>query len=220
MHDNPEDINRVTSTTPQDSAQPRLTIAVPYHEQVPNSFLRKLHHAEAWLGAFTGTLLSFLFVSVLLLPNNLAVQLPALAYLGLVIGLGCLFEGPFLLRIWSATFKRERPIGPAVAKRTRASNIVLRIFSICWWTAHVVIAMLCIVGVEVQVVRKAGNAQVAASIIIGLLVFGMSICCNVFIALLVKALFGKDSAVEIFWKWRLIVDTCLTAIALFVAAGL
>lgn len=181
-------------------------------------FFRRLETLEAWIAALSGSLLSFLFVCVLLLPNQLAINMPVGAYLAMIFGLGLILEGPFLYRLWAATVAKERPIGPAVARRAFIGNILVRVLAAAWWFGHVAIAMMFIIVSEVQLLKLNGN--IAEDLAMSVLVFGMTVCCNVFIALFVKAVFRTDSAVATFWRWRLLVDITLTVISLVIGAQL
>jgi len=190
-------------------------VLLPDTDDTVSPFFRRLENLEAWIAAFSGTLLSLFFVCMLLLPNQLAIAMPIGAYLLLVFGLGAVLEGPFLFRLWASTFSRQRPIGPAVARRAFTGNVLLRMLAAAWWFGHLAMAMMFIVLGEVQLLKVKGN--IAPVILASLMLFGMSVCCNVFIALFVKAVFRTDSAVETFWRWRLLVDISLTGVALAVA---
>lgn len=74
---------------------------------------------EAWLSAFTGTLLSFVFLLAVVLPNQWALQIPLPLFLLLLFTLVYFLEGRFLIQLWVCTFCGRIPIGPAVAARIR-----------------------------------------------------------------------------------------------------
>jgi hypothetical protein len=197
----------------------------PEHMLESSGALRWLHHIEAWLCAIFGTMLFCFIVMMLLLLNNLAMQVSAAAFLLLVVSLMAVFEGPFLFRMWRATAMGQRPIGYAVAKQYPVRRPLLRLVAAVWWLAHVAAGVMVVVSAEVHAIRimRQGNQMpnvAGQSVFMGVMMFGMSVCCNTFIALMVKALFGSDYAVALFWRWRLVVDLGVTLFALLIASGL
>lgn len=174
-----------------------------------------VHNAEAYLAAFVGTLMSFLMMMMLALLNDIALVLPDGQYLLFVFALTAALEGPLVFRLWAVAASGERPIGPVVAQRFGFSNRFLRFLFGIWWLIHIAIGMTVVISLEIEALRDANGVQglFLGSVVTGLFLFGTSVCCNVYIALFVKALTGTDSAVRKFWTWRLLVDLGMTIVA-------
>lgn len=191
---------------------------LPQEEQ-PALFTRLIDSFEAWIAAFSGTVLSVFLVIVFLGATNLinAGGISDGLFVLIILIMAAVFQGPFLFRLWAATLLRERPIGPAVARRTRSRLMVVRVIATFWWLAHIILAMFIVVGGEVQLIKMANRPGV---LFLAALLFGMSVCSNIFVALFVKAAWNQDTAVEKFWKWRLVIDASLTGIALLIASKL
>jgi hypothetical protein len=177
-----------------------------------------LWHIEAWAGAFMATILAVLcaLMGLMLLLGNRFLVLPDSVYLLLIVAVTILIEGPFVWRVWAAIFRNERPIGPAVARRFRSAPVALRPAITLWWLGHVAVAMLaaaaCTAGLDAPPAIDALLSQ--------LFFFSIAVCVNVYIALAVKSLTGRLSAVRYFWDNRFAVDLALSIVALVLAKKL
>ena len=60
---------------------------------------RTMERIEAWLSAFTGTLLSFFFLLVVVLPNQWALRIPLPLFLLMLFTLVYSLEGRFLIQL-------------------------------------------------------------------------------------------------------------------------
>ncbi|MEZ6060869.1 MAG: hypothetical protein R3C19_10930 [Planctomycetaceae bacterium] len=175
-----------------------------------------LHHVEAWLGTILGTLLTLLVGGVMLIRTP-----PILAVVALAIAFG---EYSFLKRMWYATVTGRRPIGVAVASGASVGNRAIRILAAGWWIFHIAMAMGFVVFLEAMLiergqVRQLAPTDVTQTLVVGTIAFGISICCNTYLALLVKAVFGSDTAVRFFWRGRFIVDVAMTLLAILFATA-
>ena len=174
---------------------------------------------EAWLSAFTGTLLSFFFLLVVVLPNQWAIRIPSPLFLLLLFTLVYFLEGRFLIQLWVCTLGGRIPIGPAVASAFGNGSAVGRTAGAFWWLAHTFAGLFFVIGMEVQLMVRMNQPQ-GLRIAMSVILFGFTICCNIFIALMVKTVSGRDSAVRMFWKWRLIVDAAVAVLATLASAWL
>ena len=180
---------------------------------------RTMERIEAWLSAFTGTLLSFFFLLVVVLPNQWAIRIPVPLFLLLLFTLVYFLEGRFLIQLWVCTFRGRIPIGPAVASAFGNGSAIGRIVGALWWLAHTLAGLFFVIGMEVQLMVRLNQPQ-GFRIAIAVILFGWMICCNIFIALVIKTISGRDSAVHTFWKWRLAVDAAVSAFAMLASEWL
>ena len=175
-----------------------------------------MERLEAWMSVVAATLLSCFFVIAVLLPNRWALQLTAPVYLLLVTALAGTLEGRFLWRLWTCALRGLIPVGPNVATSFGNGRLATRILSASWWLAHAIVGLAFVISIETQILRQQ-NAQPGMLFLMSLFVFGFAICCNIFIAIIIKNISNRDSAVLLFWKWRLMVDASVTVFALSVA---
>ena len=178
-----------------------------------------MERIEAWLSAVTGTLLSFFFLLVVVLPNQWALRIPLPLFLLLLFTLVYFLEGRFLIQLWVCTFCGQIPIGPAVASAFGNGPAVVRIAGAFWWLAHTLAGLLFVLGMEAQLMVRLNQPQ-GLKIAMAMILFGCTICCNIFIALVIKTISGRDSAVHTFWKWRLTVDAAVSVLALLTSEWL
>ena len=176
---------------------------------------RTIERIEAWLSAFTGTMLSFFFLLVVVLPNQWALQIPLPLFLLLLFTLVYFLEGRFLIQLWVCTFCGRIPIGPAVALAFGNGPVVARIAGAFWWLAHAFAGLVFVIGMEAQLMVQLNQPQ-GLKMVMAVILFGSMICCNIFIALVFKTISGRDSVVDTFWKWRLEVDAAASALAILV----
>ena len=180
---------------------------------------RTIERIEAWLSAFTGTLLSFFFLLVVVLPNQWALRIPLPLFLLLLFTLVYSMEGRFLIQLWICTFCGRIPIGPAVASAFGSGPAVVRVVGAFWWLAHALAGLFFVIGMEAQLLVRMNQPQ-GLKIAMAVILFGCTICCNIFIALVIKTISGRDSAVQTFWKWRLSVDAAVSALAMLASEWL
>lgn len=176
----------------------------------------RLEKLERWLAAFFGTLLSILFVILLCILCSHRVfgdPGPPLLIVGVLVVIA---EIPFLYRLWSCA-RRAAPIGPAVAARTTPLQFPLRLIVIFWWLLHVFVGLGAVITAEMRAVQQGFNNPGFVSLMSGMMMFGMSVCCNVFIAMSIKEVSGSDAFVAHFWKYRLVVDALITISAISLA---
>jgi len=176
----------------------------------------RLENLERGLAAFFGTLLSILFVTLLCIlcgHRLFGDPGPSLLVVGVLVVIA---ELPFLYRLWSCA-RRPAPIGPAVAARTRPLQFPLRLIVILWWLLHVLVGLGAVITAEMRAVQQGFNNPGFLTVMSGIMMFGMSVCCNVFIAMSIKEVSGKDAYVERFWKYRLVVDGLITVSAVSLA---
>jgi hypothetical protein len=178
-----------------------------------------MERIEAWLSAFTGTLLSFFFLLVVVLPNQWAVRIPLPLFLLLLFTLVYSLEGRFLIQLWVCTFCGRIPIGPAVASAFGNGSAIIRIVGTFWWLAHTLAGLFFVIGMEAQLMVRMNQPQ-GLKISMAVILFGFTICCNIFIALVIKSVSGRDAAVHAFWKWRLTVDVAVSGLAMLVSEWL
>ena len=168
---------------------------------------------EAWISVVAATLLSCFFVITVVLPNRWAIQLPAPVYLLLVTALAGTMEGRFLWRLWTCALRRQIPVGPELAASFGNGRLTSRIISATWWLAHAIIGLAFVISLEAQILLRQ-NAQPGMLFLMSVFVFGFVNCCNIFIAIIIRNISQRDSAVLLFWKWRLIIDASVTVLAL------
>ena len=180
---------------------------------------RTMERIEAWLSAFTGTLLSFFFLLVVVLPNQWALRIPLPLFLLLLFTLVYSLEGRFLIQLWVCTFCGRIPIGPAVASAFGNGSAIVRIVGALWWLAHALAGLFFVIGMEAQLMVQLNQPQ-GLRIAMAVILFGFTICCNIFIALVIKTISGRDSVVQTFWKWRLTVDAAVAALAMLASEWL
>jgi archaellum biogenesis protein FlaJ (TadC family) len=180
---------------------------------------RTMESIEAWLSAFTGTLLSFFFLLVVVLPNQWALRIPLPLFLLLLFTMVYFLEGRFLIQLWVCTFCGRIPIGPAVANAFGNGHAVVRIAEAFWWLAHTLAGLFFVIGMEARLLVEMKQPQ-GLKIAMAVMLFGCTICCNIFIALVIKTISGRDSAVQAFWKWRLTVDAAVSALAVLASEWL
>ncbi len=178
-----------------------------------------MERIEAWLSAFTGTLLSFFFLLVVVLPNQWALRIPLPLFLLLMFTLVYSLEGRFLIQLWVCTFCGRIPIGPAVASAFGNGSVIVRIVGTFWWLAHTLAGLFFVIGMEAQLMVRM-NQPPGLKIAMSVILFGFTICCNIFIALVIKTVSGRDSAVHAFWKWRLAVDAAVAILAMLASEWL
>ena len=189
-------------------------------------YIRWLENIEAWLALLSGTALAMFVVCLMCVMNGVVNRamngLPVGLYAVAVLALSLTLEGPFLYRLWASVCCGERPVGPAIARRIKIRFFLLRLFSALWWLFHICVGMFLVLGGEVQLIRNAQqqNGVLLATLFFTVLLFGMSVCCNVFVAQFVKVVWTTDSAVEKFWHWRFVIDASLTGVALLIVASL
>lgn len=177
----------------------------------------RLERVERWVAAVFGTLVSALFVCLLLLLNDKRIFGNAWGPLVFIAAMAIVVEAPFLYRLWSCARQGTGPIGPAVCQRTTPFPFPFRLFVIFWWLAHILVGLGSVITAEMQLIKQGMNNPILESLFSGATLFGMSICCNVFIAMFVKQVSGRDSYVESFWSSRLIVDALITITAISLA---
>ncbi|MCR9197098.1 MAG: hypothetical protein NXI04_00475 [Planctomycetaceae bacterium] len=176
----------------------------------------RLDRLERGLAAFFGTLLSILFVFLMYVLCTHRVFGDPGPPLLIVSVLVVIAELPFLYRLWSCA-RQPTPIGPAVAARTTPLQFPLRLIVIFWWLLHVLAGLGAVITAEMRAVQQGFNNPGFLTVMSGIMMFGMSVCCNVFIAMSIKEVSGKDALVERFWRYRLVVDGLITVSAISLA---
>lgn len=141
------------------------------------------------------------------------------AWLLLLFTMVYFLEGRFLIQLWVCTFRGRIPIGPEVASAFGNGPVVERIGGAFWWLAHALAGLFFVIGMEAQLKLQLNQPQ-GEKIAFAVILFGCTICCNIFIALVIKTISGSDSAVTTFWKWRLAVDAAVSASAMLVSEWL
>lgn len=163
---------------------------------------------EAWAGALFATVLSFLFVVVVILLVSWRIGRrlsDGEALILLLLGVP-LLDGRFLLAMWRGVWVGRGPIGPCVAATLNPIPVLLRPIASAWWLAHFLVALFVAVGVA----KVTKCPQAVASVLMPILMFAFAVCANVYLALAVKALTGRDRAVGLFWRFRIFVDFVFT----------
>ncbi|MBC7966597.1 MAG: hypothetical protein H7Z17_11830 [Fuerstia sp.] len=149
--------------------------------------------------------MNLFFLLVVVLPNQWALRIPLPLFLLLLFTLVYSLEGRFLIQLWVCTCCGRIPIGPAVASAFGNGSAIVRIVGAFWWLAHTLAGLSFVIGMEARFMVEMNQPQ-GLKIAMAVMLFGCTICCNIFIALVIKTISGRDSAVQIFWKWRLTVD--------------
>lgn len=176
-----------------------------------------LERVETGMAAFFGTLLSMMYVFLLCLLSAERVFGDPRGPLLLTAVLVVTVESPFLYRLWSCAWRPVDPIGPAIARRSPPFQFPFRLIVILWWLLHVIVGLGGVITFEMRALQQGFNNPGFLTVISGLMMFGMSVCCNVFIAMLIKQLTGSNGMVDWFWKYRLVVDALITVTAISLA---
>lgn len=179
--------------------------------------VRTIDQLEGWAGAFLGTCLAFGIVCVGALSLFAERMLAISGFtFGIFVLLGAsILEGPFLWRLWGAVWRGEFPVGPAVARRQSSYGLVLRIPAALWWGSHFAAGIIGSVAAA-----SMNNPPPAETIIAGIMMLGLSVAGNVFLAMALKALTNKDDLVARFWQHRLLLDALISGLAFVVAQTL